>query len=1103
MTRDKKLDARECASDCGTDLRVVGLGGSAGSLPALQEFFEQTGEASGFAYVVVVHLSPEHESILAEILQRSTKMPVEQIDRRVRVQANHVYVIPPGKRLSMVDGCVQLTEGGELGQRRFVVDYFFRTLAEGHGERATAVVLSGSDGDGANGLKRVKERGGLTIAQDPEAAEQDGMPRSSIATGMVDWVLPVREMPMRLAEYWSNAARVRLPLAGAEVTPAERAAEDRDHESALREVLGYLQMKTGHDFKCYKRATVLRRVGRRMQVCGVETLEEYLAFIRKHHGETGALLQDLLISVTNFFRDTPAFAALEEDLGSLFAGKGPGDHVRVWVPACSTGEEAYSIAMLLTEYAARMDAPPGLQVFATDLDEQAIESARAGLYPEAIRADVSDERLKRYFSEEHGGYRVRRQLREIVLFALHDLLKDAPFSQLDLVSCRNLLIYLSRGAQERVFDIFHFALRGEGRLFLSVSESAEEAKALFSPIDKKNRLYQRLAIARASLPVPTGAPTLSHMFSRQIGGVPSRRDYEDRASAPASLVPAGMSDATWADVHFQLIERLGPPSLLVDENFDIVHLSDSVGRFLQFPSGEPTANLLRIVNPSLRVELRVALYQVAKSGTSVDLTGVRLEGRGGDQVADIGVRPAQDLAPGFMLIVFRERDPADVGSSAPGRTLAISDENDLVSQLENEVALGKRQLREAGENYEAQTEELKASNEELQAMNEELRSATEELETGREELQSINEELTTVNQELKGKVDELSRSNDDLQNLMASTNIATVFLDRDLRIERYTPSAVTIFNLIPSDVHRPLSDLTHRLEYGDLSRDAAQVLERLTPIEREVRDADGRWFLARVLPYRTKEDRISGVVLTFIDLTERRRAEDELRASETRLRLVIDNAYDYAIFTTDADQRITSWSRGAEAILGYREEEVCGEPLAMIFTTEDQGLALADLEVETALKRGRANDERWHQRKDGSRFWASGSLMPMRCDGGEVVGFVKILRDRTEQREAAESLRRSREELLEAVTASDEARGEAELANAAKDQFLAVLSHELRTPLTPIVMAVETMLMRSDLPADVTEASDDDQTERPDRSTLHRRPPRRDADRERQARDPA
>ncbi len=731
MTPDEMLDEREAGGDSEGGLRVVGLGGSAGSLPALQGFFENAGEGGGFAYIVVVHLSPEHESILAEILQRSTSMPVEQIRGTVRVEANRVYVIPPGKRLSMVDGQVRTTEGGELAQRRFVVDHFFRTLAEAHGAQATAIVLSGSDGDGANGLKRVKERGGLTIGQDPGEAEHEGMPRSAIATGMVDWVLPAREMPTRLGEYWSNAARVKLPLAGGK--PKEDASEDRDHESALREVLGHLRVKTGHEFNCYKRATVLRRIGRRMQVCGVETLADYLGFMRKHQGETGALLQDLLISVTNFFRDTGAFDALAADLPRLFEGKGPNDHVRVWVPACATGEEAYSVAMLLCEHAAGLDAPPGIQVFATDLDERAIETARAGMYLETIRADVSDERLKRFFTREHGGYRMKRELREVVLFALHDLLKDAPFSQLDLVSCRNLLIYLSRGAQERTFEIFHFALRGEGRLFLSVSESAEEATALFSPIDKKHRLYQRLAISRANLPVPTGAPTLSQMFERQRGGVPSRRDYEDRASAPASAVPEGMTDASWADVHFQLIERLGPPSLLVDENFDILHLSNSVGRFLQFPSGEPTANLLRTVNAGLRAELRVALYQATKTGTSVDVAGVRMAVEGENRVVDIGVRPAQDLAAGFMLVVFREREDGDPGSDTPGAALAISGESDLVRQLEDEVEVVKRRLRESGENYEAQTEELKASNEELQAMNEELRSATEELETGREE----------------------------------------------------------------------------------------------------------------------------------------------------------------------------------------------------------------------------------------------------------------------------------------------------------------------------------------------------------------------------------
>jgi two-component system, chemotaxis family, CheB/CheR fusion protein len=1156
-------------------LPVVGLGGSAGAIQALQTFFQAVPEKPGMAFVVVLHLAPDFESTLPQVLQRATKMPVRQASESQVVEADTVYVIPPGKSIAMADGRLVLRDPAPLlGGRHVAVDLFLRTLADTHGPHAAAVILSGADGDGAIGIKRIKERGGLTICQDPDEAEHGSMPRTSIDTGIVDWVLPVAEIPARLTQYFRIEKQLKLP---AEDSPASQhaAVDPEGHEALLRDVLAFLRGRTGRDFTVYKRATVLRRLARRMQVNGVHDLGAYLDCLRTRPGEANALLQDLLISVTNFFRDAECFLALEPELAELFRGKGPGDTIRVWVPACATGEETYSIAMILADKARQLDAPPAIQVFGTDLDEQAIRAAREGVYPLTIEADVSEERLRRYFLRELRGYHVRRELRELVLFAQHDVLKDAPFSRLDLVSCRNLLIYLGRAAQRRVFETIHFSLVTGGRLFLGASESVEEADGLFSVIDKKHRIFAARPAARTMLPLvlpvkPDGS-SIALALQHRAPRVPV---IASSALAWSPNLPAGVHpprpSVSWGELHLKLLEALAPPSVLVDAEQNVLHMSASAGRVMQFTGGEPTTNLLRIVRPELRIDLRTALLQASEHGERTQVEAGPLEIDGKQVDVSMRVLPARELGEELYLVSFTltphgEREPA---AGAPPRS--VPEAETAARQLERELDRVKGQLRDTVEQYEASTEELKANNEELQAMNEELRSATEELETSREELQSINEELITVNHELKSKVDELAQANSDMHNLMNATEIATVFLDRDLCITRYTPSAVSLFSLIASDVGRPLADLATRLDYPQLRQDAQNVLARLVPIEREVGLADGRWFLARLLPYRTMEDRIAGIVLSFIDITERKRAEEvrlwlsavvassmdaiisfstdqtilswnsgaegmfgytaaeaigqplgliarpglasdelfalvrearpvsslealgrckdgheiqvawsvapiknasgqvigatgiarditeskraaeALRESEERLRLLVENASEFAIFSTDLQRRVTVWNSGAQRLLGYAESEVIGQSADIIFTDEDRAAGAPEQEMRTAVAHDRAADERWHQRKDGTRFWASGALMLMRDADGLPIGFVKILRDQTTAREAQLALERSQADLLRVLAENEASRAELQSADAAKDRFLAVLSHELRNPLASI-----------------------------------------------------
>jgi two-component system CheB/CheR fusion protein len=992
---------------------MVGLGGSAGSIGALTEFFKAMPPNSGMIFVVVLHLSPTHESTMPELLGRITAMPVVHAEDGQKVAPNHVYVIPPGKYLATVDGHLRLNDLESDRGKRVAVDLFFRSLADTHGPHAAAIVLSGADADGALGIKRVKERGGLTIAQDPDEAEHPGMPRASIDTGMVDWVLRVVEMPGRLLDYQNHEARLKLPPEdGPPPAPVPRPTHD-EGEVALRDVLVFLRMRTGCDFSYYKRATILRRIARRMQVNSVEDLPGYLSFLRTHPGEAGALLQDMLISVTNFFRDRESFEALEAHIPSLFEDKDHNDSIRVWVPACATGEEAYSIAILLLEHARTLEGPPSLQIFACDLDGESIQAARAGLYPETIAADVSEERLRQFFVKEHRGYRVRREVREMVLFATHDLLKDAPFSRMDLISCRNLLIYLNHDAQNRVFDLIHFALRPDGRLFLGASEAVDERSPLFSVLDKKHRIYAPRPGARSGLPMPGGRGTLAraleaHELARTVPVVHGKRFVQDAAVAFHRMLEAKLDRASLAEAHFRLIERLSPPSVIVDAEHEIVHLSENAGRFLGFVGGEPTTNLLRVVHPMLRVELRAALFRAAETSSPAEAFGVPVEIDGHKFAVDLRVAPAHEIALGFLIVVF-DRRSSDEAPGPADRDLPPATREPIARQLERELERVKAHLRDTIEQYETSTEELKATNEELQAMNEELRSATEELETSREELQSINEELTTVNQEMKSNMDELAHANSDLQNLMASTSIATVFLDRELRITRYTPTAAEIFHFIPGDVGRPLAHLQHLLDYPGLIADAEEVLRTLVPIEREV-SGNGNGFIARIQPYRTVEDFIAGAVLTLVDVTERNRANEALRVSEERMRMLFESAKDVAIFTTDPERRVNSWNSGAEAMFGYAEDEILGKSADILFTPEDRAKGDPEREMELARDEGRAANERWHARKNGNHFYGSGSVMPLR-DGGDLRGYVKIMRDLTEAKKTQEALRDHVDEL--------------------------------------------------------------------------------------------
>jgi two-component system CheB/CheR fusion protein len=992
---------------------VVGIGASAGGVAALREFFSHVKADSGMAYVVIQHLSPQYESNLPALLQNQTVVHVTQVSETVRVEPNHIYVIPPHKYLIMNDGSVRLTEPEMMRGSHTSIDLFFRTLAESYHKDAIAILLSGAGTDGTFGLRRIKEGGGFVIAQDPAEAEYPEMPRSAISSGLVDLVLPVAEMPDKLSGLRDGVQRIQLP------PEHEESLSQTVDEVALGEILTLLRLRTGHDFSEYKRPTVMRRIGRRMQVHEVVELADYLKFLHERPEEVEALFRDLLITVTNFFRDHHCFDFLaEEIIPKLFKGKHANHQVRVWSVGCATGEEAYSLAMLLSEYASHLAHPPKLQVFATDIDERAIGEGRDGQYPATITADVSPEHIQQFFVKEGERYRVKKELREMVLFAVHNALRDPPFSRIDLISCRNLLIYLNREMQEMLLGIFHFALRPEGFLFLGASESAEVAPSFFSPVDKKRRVYGRR---------PTVEPDLR--VGEWLRGKPR---------LPALIGTGGRGVRSFGELHEEVVEQLAPPSVLINEEYDIVHMSTHSGRYLRLPGGEPTRNLLKLIHPDLRPDLHAALLEARarQAGGSVQSRRLHLELEGKPSWVRMTVRIVAgrpEAARGFYLVMFDEAtEVASIGAGPAPEETPPSDSFESVRRIEEELRQTKDQLRLTIEQYETSTEELRASNEELQAINEELRSATEELETSKEELQSVNEELTTVNQEYREKIEEVGQANSDLRNLMASTDIGTIFLDRSMNIKLYTPPAQELFNITDADLGRPLEHFTHKLEYASLAADAHEVLRTLQTLEREVHSSDGSWYLARLLPYRTLDDKIDGVVLTFVEITSRLQVEERLREQAARLREQAEIVNLGDLMVRDADNRILLWSAGCERLYGYAREEALGKDAHELLKTEfPQPIE----EINATLQQhGQWEGELVHTGRGGNRIVVVSLWVLHRPGENRPPVVLQVNNDITARRQAEEALRQ---------------------ADRNKDQFLATLAHELRNPLGAMLNSVE------------------------------------------------
>jgi two-component system CheB/CheR fusion protein len=964
---------------------VAGIGASAGGLDAFKKFFTAMPADSGIAFVLVPHLDPAHESLMVELLARHTAMPVVEAENDLPVEPNHVYIIPPNKYMTILGGVLRLTGPVERRTSQTSIDLFLRSLADDQQERSICIILSGTGSHGALGLKAVKAAGGMAMVQDPATAEYERMPQSAIATGLADYVLPAEQMPDALIKYVQHA----YVNGGTQIEKAPPAA---DH---LPQVLALLRTRSNFDFRAYRKKMLARRIERRMGLNNVDNIPDYLKFLRGHPDELKQLVKDLFISVTSFFRDPEAFGQLaSQAIAPLVQSKEADGVIRVWVPGCSTGEEPYSIAMLLQEQLAAAHKSCRLQIFATDVDEDALAVARQGLYPDSIATDVSPERLARFFTKvDDHTYQVHKQVRESVTFAVQNLISDAPFTKLDLISCRNLLIYLEPDVQKKVVTLFHFALNEGGFLFIGSSETVGRQIDLFDPVTKKWRIYRRIGPTRPE---------------RVTFPVVAATEAPGTARRPAEA--AGGQAISFAEVTQRLLlEQFAPAAVLINRKYEIFYYFGPCAQYLELPTGEPTHDLNLMAREGLRTRLRGAVHRAIRENHSVELTNVQVKRSGNYQQVHVTVSPVQvPKAPeGLLLITFS--DVASGPTSAPRPRPAEPAEESALRQLEYELKATREDLQTTIEEMESANEELKASNEEVMSMNEELQSANEELETSKEELQSLNEELSTVNNQLQDKVEELEKANNDMANLLNCTDVATVFLDNQLRIKLYTPNTARLFNLIPADVGRPLRDIAPKFTDPELQRDAEAVLRDLVPREREVRVEDGNWYLRRIIPYRTLDNRIDGVVTTFMDITERKRATDVVAR---RLAAIVESSAD-AIFSKDLAGTVDTWNRGAERLFGYAADEITGRSIR---TTVPDDRAEEWGRVMARLARGESVEQMETERthKDGRRIPVVVTYSPIRNAEGKVVSVSAIARDVSE-RKRAEAALRDREERLQAI----------------------------------------------------------------------------------------